>query len=643
MTIMEKKTSIIDIPKLAGESDLFGIQKYENGLKAYIKNCETPLTIALQGEWGSGKTSLMNSLHNELSAENKDFYSIWLNTWEYALLKDPYTTLIQVIKGLLEETIKIFDKHNVSAAQELKKKASQFFKKALVTTAKIAANKVVEGTDQIIDQLVGEEEKEIRIGDLRNQLEHSITECLKEDRTKKGFIFYIDDLDRIDPPVAVQILELLKNIFTIKNCVFILAIDYDVVIKGLESKFGELTEKNEREFRSFFDKIIQLPFSMPTSSYRVDNFIKDGLHQIGYIDDNHLNDNTLIDNLSEVTTLSVGTNPRTLKRLLNSISLINCINQASSEQDEDYEILVNYALVSIQIAYPPIYRMLVKDPNFESWNENIAKQLNLKELAEEEIELLSKSEEFDEEWEQVLYRACEKDLYLKKRALNISRLLNKLRTIIPESQSKEEVIASIISLSSVTNLEAFDKPLPAINKSVFLKNVLHHIIPIVRKKLKGKAKLVEKQGKRIQSNLFIKFTKKDWGLWLKITINPISGGLELSYTTDRWLVPANNNYQEMLKEKGVYEDLIQYKKEIEELIVKYENYSLASDFMELARKTTAPNKSKWYITEVVIKTVIDSADIVLDDKIKEKTVDFIVNFYDFIEKLEAINQKAQKK
>ena len=41
------------------------------------------------------------------------------------------------------------------------------------------------------------------------------------------------------------------------NCVFVLAIDYDVVVKGLESKFGKKTEENEREFRSFFDKIIQ--------------------------------------------------------------------------------------------------------------------------------------------------------------------------------------------------------------------------------------------------------------------------------------------------------------------------------------------------------------------------------------------------
>ena len=59
---------------------------------------------------------------------------------------------------------------------------------------------------------------------------------MNENPSKIGFTFYIDDLDRIDPPVAVEILELLKNIFDLNKCVFILAIDYDVVIKGLKSR-----------------------------------------------------------------------------------------------------------------------------------------------------------------------------------------------------------------------------------------------------------------------------------------------------------------------------------------------------------------------------------------------------------------------
>ena len=60
------KSSIIDVPRKYSEADLFGIQKYQNALVKFIRLTDTPITIALQGEWGSGKTSLMNQLRYEL-------------------------------------------------------------------------------------------------------------------------------------------------------------------------------------------------------------------------------------------------------------------------------------------------------------------------------------------------------------------------------------------------------------------------------------------------------------------------------------------------------------------------------------------------------------------------------------------------
>ena len=61
--MLNMKTSIIDTP-LNGktEPDLFDIKGYQDALVEFIKYAEAPLTIALQGEWGSGKTSLMNVL-----------------------------------------------------------------------------------------------------------------------------------------------------------------------------------------------------------------------------------------------------------------------------------------------------------------------------------------------------------------------------------------------------------------------------------------------------------------------------------------------------------------------------------------------------------------------------------------------------
>ena len=73
---------------------------------------------------------------------------------------------------------------------------------------------------------------------------HELRESLREQvaRITQGgtpgkIVFLIDDLDRVPPATAVEILDITKNIFDIPNCVFILAIDYEVVVKGLEGKF----------------------------------------------------------------------------------------------------------------------------------------------------------------------------------------------------------------------------------------------------------------------------------------------------------------------------------------------------------------------------------------------------------------------
>ena len=242
---------------------------------------------------------------------------------------------------------------------------------------------------------------------------------------------------------------------------FILAIDYDVVIKGLRSKFGELTDKNEREFRAFFDKIIQLPFSMPVASYNVDTFLVDALQKIDFFSPKELENGSLAEDLSEIARLSVGSNPRSLKRLSNTLSLISIINESDdgSEGDDTYNTqtkLINFAFVCMQIAYPYVYNQLTEEPDFKKWSEGTAAKLKLRHLTEDEKESLNASTEFDEEWEKVLFRMCQKETYLSIRAFQVSRLLNKIAEIIDNDEILGETVESVIALSAVTNLKAFD-------------------------------------------------------------------------------------------------------------------------------------------------------------------------------------------
>lgn len=614
------KSSITDIPRNIsnGEKDNFGIEPFENGLTRFINHTNTPITIALQGEWGSGKTSLMNSLKKNLSdgTESK-YHSIWLNTWEYALLKDASSTLIDIITGLIQETSKIAN-IDETQTQKIVNKLWGVGKTAMKVAAKTAANKVVDGSSEIVDSLFSERGKS-SISEIRTELETIIENCIQKDN-KQGFIFFIDDLDRIDPPVAVQLLELLKNIFTLKSCVFVLAIDYDVVIKGLEPKFGKISEQNEREFRSFFDKIIQVPFSMPVTSYKINDFLKESLLSINYINEEHSENIELISKFSEISNLSVGTNPRALKRLLNSLSLISCINVTKNNSEEndqlndDLELLVNFTLVSIQIAYPPVYRLLTMYSGFDKWNENVALQMNLKSLDEQSKDKLGQSEEFDEEWEQVLFRLCEGDHYLKKKALNISRLLNSLKISISEKEEDvEDFIGSIISLSSVTNLEAFEKPVVDYHRGNFLKHLRKVLIPELKKQLPEIGKLIKPQGKRVQSNAYIKFSEKNWGHWLKLHSHPYEGKVRLVMMSDKWVCPTKHNtLQDCIKEAKLENDFNQLETDWNNFIKNHSNFEILNFYDELAKRENhhiihlytylvLPNLEEFYVQENVIE------------------------------------------
>ena len=107
---------------------------------------------------------------------------------------------------------------------------------------------------------------------LRLQLDRAIKQLREGGKSK--IVIFIDDLDRLDPPTAVKTLELLSNLFAIEHCVFVIAIDYQVVVKGLVEKYGKPKAENEHEFRSFFDKLIQLPFMMPTQTFEVEDYTK---------------------------------------------------------------------------------------------------------------------------------------------------------------------------------------------------------------------------------------------------------------------------------------------------------------------------------------------------------------------------------
>lgn len=478
----DRKSNVIDQPAKAGE-DCLNMKAYAEALTAFIAGAQSPITIALQGEWGSGKTSLMNALKATLvDAEDATFLGVWINTWQYALMANPEEAIQSILLGIIGQISSIATTSSEERGTLLRKIArvgggvvSDIFKK--YSGVDVEKNVKEWNADATVPAKSGVE-------DLKDELASLIAKALKNNPGKHGYLFFIDDLDRIDPPVAVQILELLKNIFDLDHCIFVLAIDYGVVVKGLKPKFGEMTEENEREFRSFFDKIIQLPFSMPVSSYKIDNFLMDSLADIGYIDGAEKGDKALCEALTFYAINSVGTNPRSLKRLINYLSLIRLLIGKTETKEDDADLAkwkdVLFALVSLQIQYPRVYDTLLTEPDFPAWGEKFEQLWKLPAMEESEKEKLKTMEEFDETWEQMLFRFCRRDAFLESRALNISHILNKVRARITDSnQPVGDTVEWLLRLSAVTNVksepEKASEPV-SFNRSNFLKDLRWHTL-----------------------------------------------------------------------------------------------------------------------------------------------------------------------
>lgn len=440
---MSTFSNLTDTPKV--DKDQLGIDKYKKGLKRFLMSAQTPLTVAIQGEWGSGKTTLMNFLRQELCTDKEGYYGVWINTWEYGLMMDASSTLTNIITAIINQVIEVIEQENSDDAAKLKKKAKSFITKVSKAALKTSANMTIGGgASDIVDSMFETEQSEVGVRQLRDELQSTINDFIAQN-PQKGFMFFIDDLDRINPPVAVQILELLKNLFDLNNCVFLLAIDYEVVVKGLEPKFGKKTMENEREFRSFFEKIIQLPFSMPVNNYEVQSFLIDNLKQLKLISESVSTAQILL--IEEIGLLTVGKNPRAIKRLMNAISLVKCINDVGIQQDEVSEI-INFFLLSVQISYPQIYNVLANYPNFMSWDNEL----------EVEYQLFDKDEDIylsheDEEWKQILFKLCKKDFFLQARYAAIVRLFERIEEFCKEQKvSLQDTIRQGLELSSVTSV-----------------------------------------------------------------------------------------------------------------------------------------------------------------------------------------------
>ena len=352
----------------------------------------------------------------------------------------PEEALIKIIHQITSDIVAFGG--DVDSLKKFQKAVGKLTKGALRMMAGVYAG--VAGAEVVRELTEGQSENSVK--ELRKNLQDFISQIRAKDKgSDRKFVIYIDDLDRLEPRIAVQMLELLKNIFSLKHCVFVLAIDYEVVVKGLKDKYGDRSGQNQREHRSFFDKIIQLPFTMPVERYDIGNYVIDLLKGVNYIEnDDDLEKKGDLDLVNAILENTIGRNPRSIKRMVNNLSLIQMVqvNVRKSHEFPVHDKLPLFALVCCQIAYPPLYALLRKDCDFLNWDDTFAAEQTLRREEQmdgfrEALEGISEHPDWDDPWEKALFRICYfNEEELRNSAKTISKFLSMFDEVPKDDEEK---------------------------------------------------------------------------------------------------------------------------------------------------------------------------------------------------------------
>ena len=347
-----------DLPVDNLKDDLFNVEAYVNGLCCFILNCDTPMTISIQGDWGSGKTSMMNMVKNHLGEK---ILPIWFNTWQFSQFQLGNSLSISMMEILLKK----LDSDSAT------------FKKISETLTALARNAAVIITEtssgsSTLGSMVGQYVNNIfsssfvdEISELKEQFQKAVDNKLSTKKNVNRVVVFIDDLDRLQPLKAIELLEVLKLFLDCKNCVFVLAIDYEVVTLGIRQKYG--SDIDAAKGKSFFDKIIQLPFKVPVAQYDIKKYTKSMMKKMAVVDKTDKNTELF----SALIKTSIGLNPRGMKRLFNAYQLLYNIMQPkeviSNAFDKIKEKEINilkqrilFAVVCMQMSFDAVYDFLSK-------------------------------------------------------------------------------------------------------------------------------------------------------------------------------------------------------------------------------------------------------------------------------------------
>ncbi len=307
-----------------------GIARCIDGVTRFIGNCETPMTIAFLGNSGSGKSSVLGMLFDQM--EDRYCGSLfWLNARQ--LLKGESGEALSALAGKALAG-------QLSGDGIAAKQAGSF----LTGLAGLATG-IIAGDTSLGKEIAG---GVLNKNSANAQEDPVITFSrlikAKTQGEKEKIIFFIDGLNQLPPARAVELLDAMRDFFECKGCVFVVSADYADIVRGAQERY------DDNKAKRFFDGMFKMTFRVPSSSFNVKGYAKGKLEDIGV----QVGGDAELELYAALIQNSVGKDTAVIDHLFTSSQLLKDMTDGEVYKDR-YKRLVLFALLCMQMRFRDAY------------------------------------------------------------------------------------------------------------------------------------------------------------------------------------------------------------------------------------------------------------------------------------------------
>jgi len=328
------------------KDDFWGREALAERLTDYVSRLHVSATIAIDAEWGAGKSWFVQNWKAKL--EQDQFKVIYLNAFNQDYVDDPFLTISMEIANAI--------KQDTNAFESIKATIGQAYRAILpnlpmllwyLTTSLAGIGAVAKPVADAVATLKSSEEFGEKAAELLNeklqehlsaQVENYENEKQSLDYFKtqlaqitseldKPLIFIVDELDRCKPEFAIRLIERIKHFFDIPNVVFVLAINKTQLEEAINSFYGFTSASN------YLEKFIDFSILLKNQDINGSRYQKI-LEQYNY--DLQLNIENEINDYYTKICMVYKPNPRQLLRILNRFSLL----KASSDNRQSLFLFI---------------------------------------------------------------------------------------------------------------------------------------------------------------------------------------------------------------------------------------------------------------------------------------------------------------